>query len=355
MHLLSTTNDGASNGPVFIIKRYHFFLRNLLIFISMMAFSASVMCEENASAQLPAEVIAAPVVVSAAKLFDECEMITGAFEKRLCVEKTISKQSYVLIPYRQNYLIGSFVDGLSGGVEEYQSYETKFQISFKIPLSSYHKPARCFWIDNTECITFFGYTQVSVWQMFNLDRSAPFRDTNFEPELMVAQLFNKNMIGSWNLRMINYGLIDHQSNGKVPPTSRSWNRSYIDFMFENGNDYLTFKFWERWKEDKKVNPTDFKGDDNENIEKYVGHGELKYLHVGERINYSFEIRDSEFNSNKINFQFNWSIPLKDLSSSFDANELRLYVQYFNGYGETLIDYDVRRERIGVGLMLTDWL
>ncbi|MCK4710326.1 MAG: phospholipase A, partial [Gammaproteobacteria bacterium] len=122
-------------------------------------------------------------VYSESNVKDDCSASLDALDNRICVEKNISKQPFVLIPYKPNYFIGSFVDGLSGGVEDYQNFETKFQISFKIPLSRYGKPARCLWVENTQCITFFGYTQLSVWQMLNFDRSAPFRDTNFEPEI----------------------------------------------------------------------------------------------------------------------------------------------------------------------------
>ena len=294
-------------------------------------------------------------VASDNNTLSSCSESSSALDNKICVERSISNQPFVLIPYKPNYFIGSYVDGLSGGVEDYQDFEAKFQISFRIPLSRYDKPARCFWVDGTKCISFFGYTQLSVWQMLNSDRSAPFRDTNFEPELMVVQMFNNELVAGWKLRMINYGLINHQSNGKVPPLSRSWNRSYIEFLIENNDSYITFKAWDRWDEDSKINPTDFIGDDNEDIEKYVGTFEIKYLHVGEHVNYSFEIRDSEFNSNKINFQFNWSIPFKKIASVLDENDLRFYIQYFNGYGETLIDYNIQRERLGFGVMLTDWL
>jgi len=294
-------------------------------------------------------------VIANDKVVESCSSSETDFDFRLCVEKNISNEPFVMIPYKPNYFIGSYIADIEETHSEYDDFEAKFQLSFKIPISDYQTPSRCFWIKGTECVAFFGYTQLSVWQMLNFDQSAPFRDTNFEPELMISQLLNKDLFAGWKLRLVNYGVFNHQSNGNVPPNSRSWNRSYIDFVFENNHHYITFKAWRRWPEDPKQSPTEFHGDDNENIEDFVGNGEFKYLYVGQSANYSIEIRDSKEHSNKMNFQFNWSIPVKEIAMFSTARDLRFYIQYFNGYGETLIDYNVKRERLGFGVMLTDWL
>ena len=47
------------------------------------------------------------------------------------------------------------------------------------------------------------------------------------------------------------------------------------------------------------------------------------------------------------FELTWSYPL--------TRAFRAYAQYWNGYGESLIDYDARIERFGIGIALNDWL
>lgn len=276
------------------------------------------------------------------KSADDCSSYKSALEERLCEEIKLRSQRFVLVPHKPNYFIFSWDHRLRSDNPIYDNIEIKFQLSFKVPLNQHHPETKWLW--------FFGYTQTSVWQTFNFDQSAPFRDTNFEPELMVSQLIDYRIpFIDWDLRMINYGLIDHQSNGKVPPNSRSWNKSYINFILEKERNYITFKTWYRWKEKDKVNPTDFKGDDNPDIEHFLGHGELKFFHAGPVSNYSISYRDSSKGAGRGTYQLDWSEPVSERKG------LRLYVQYFNGYGETLIDYNIKRERLGIGIMLTDWL
>jgi phospholipase A1 len=46
-------------------------------------------------------------------------------------------------------------------------------------------------------------------------------------------------------------------------------------------------------------------------------------------------------------QFDWSFPL--------TRHLKGYLQLYSGYGENLIDGPNNQTRVGLGLMLTDWL
>jgi phospholipase A1 len=48
-------------------------------------------------------------------------------------------------------------------------------------------------------------------------------------------------------------------------------------------------------------------------------------------------------------ELTWSFPLGNYPF------LKGYIQYFNGYGESLIDYDNHVNKIGIGFALTDWL
>ena len=116
-------------------------------------------------------------------------------------------------------------------------------------------------------------------------------------------------------------------------------------MFEFENFGILFKPWYRIPEEAKTDIYQAAGDDNPDIEKYMGNFEL----MGFTKFYDNEIRimlrnNLDFNDNKGAVQLDWTFPM--------LVQVRGYVQVFSGYGESLIDYDVYTNRIGLGFSLT---
>ncbi len=83
-------------------------------------------------------------------------------------------------------------------------------------------------------------------------------------------------------------------------------------------------------------------ENNPEIEKFLGYGDIGLGWVPNRNTFTLMYRPA---SRGNALQFTWSYPI--------SKYLRLYAQYWNGYGESLIDYDVRTERFGVGVALSD--
>jgi phospholipase A1/A2 len=65
-------------------------------------------------------------------------------------------------------------------------------------------------------------------------------------------------------------------------------------------------------------------------------------------NTTLMLRRSFQRSGKGAAQLDWSAPTGYSPS------LRFTAQFFDGYGDSLADYNVRLRRIGLGLMLNDW-
>lgn len=273
-------------------------------------------------------------------IFKECDKIENQIKRRFCLEDKSRYTPFSLTPHKPNYFILSENKDIDQENPDYEELEIKFQISFKSQIITSHQK---------EWRLYFAYTQLSLWQMFNEQQSSPFRETNYEPEVMLYWLVDQPLIGSWNLELINFGLWKHQSNGQPETSSRSWDRNYLQLTFSNHPFYIDLLAWHRITEPLKAFPGDPLGDDNPDIEEYLGHGELRLMYHSGRSMVGLLYRDSMNSEHHQTYELSYSRPLDD------RNRLRMYIQYFKGYGESLIDYNIERERIGVGIMLSEWL
>jgi phospholipase A1 len=81
----------------------------------------------------------------------------------------------------------------------------------------------------------------------------------------------------------------------------------------------------------------------------MGHGEVKGVYYWKQYRFGIMLRNNLRRDNKGAVQLDVSMPLAIFS-----DKVSLYVQYFNGYGESLLDYNASSNRISAGIMLTDW-
>ncbi len=187
---------------------------------------------------------------------------------------------------------------------------------------------------------FFGYTQKSFWQVYNSDDSRPFRETNYNPELFYR----------WKPRWesapgLGFDLgIDHESNGQEVPDSRSWNRVIGAAYYETARTLIHLRTWYRVPEDAKKTPDDPEGDDNPDIDDFLGYGELRIQQKLFRENHqaSLLLRGNPA-TGKGGVELTYSAPFDDYF--FWA------LSFWHGYGESLIQYDESVTRVGIGVML----
>jgi phospholipase A1/A2 len=191
----------------------------------------------------------------------------------------------------------------------------------------------------------FGYTQQSYWQVFTAPISRPFRSTDHEPEFVYVYPGTLDLPGGWRLRYTGLGLV-HQSNGQSLPFSRSWNRVYLMAGAEHGRRFtLQGRLWKRV-------PEDLPSDDNPEISDFIGRAELAAAwNVNADNSLALTLRHSLRSQAKGSARLEW---LRTLGTKAPLGILRLHTQLFNGYGDSLLDYNRRRTVFGVGLSLVDW-
>ena len=256
--------------------------------------------------------------------------------RRLEEEQENANNRFVIIPYQRNYLLpityNSNINEEAWDIaypdEGMDKAEVKFQISMKAII----------WQDmfGKEMDLWGAYTQTNWMQAYNTDASSPFRETNYEPELILSIPNDWHFLGVHNTRLdLSF---NHQSNGTSEPLSRSWNRVIGSALFEHKNFSLATSAWYRIPESSK-------DDDNPDIDKYMGHGQLQGVWKWPDYTLGFTFRNNLRSNNKGAIQLDWTFPISQRFSG--------YIQYFNGYGESLIDYNESSNRIGIGVSITD--
>jgi len=210
--------------------------------------------------------------------------------------------------------------------------EAKFQLSFK---------GRLWTTDDRRFGVWAAYTQQNQWQVYNGDVSRPFRETNYMPEAFVSYRPDVALPGGFRWGVVNAGY-NHQSNGRADFLSRSWDRLFVEAGVERDNLAVFAKLWYRI-------PESASDDDNPDITDYYGHGEIAALYRWRDMSFQALLRGNVSTGNGA-FQLGWMSPRIPY-----LGPLRAYVQFFTGYGESLIDYNWRQTTIGAGFALNDGL
>ena len=235
------------------------------------------------------------------------------------VRAILDKHPYFSL-FKDNYFIGGIPIG-----EKITSRnsDVKFQISVsqrltksKLPFDSY---------------LFLQYTQKAFWNVFQA--SLPMRDLNFNPGIGLGHLIiRKNKyIGKA------YVMVEHESNGRDSIENRSWNKLTLGAaVLLNKNWEVQFKGW--------IPVID--GKENDDILKYNGIFQVaaNYRTDNRRLNLGLIL------TKRLTwFSFNTQV---ELSYKFNNNENQyFFVQYYNGYGENLLEYNQFRSILRVGFVI----
>ncbi|WP_371378668.1 phospholipase A [Thalassotalea aquiviva] len=270
----------------------------------------------------------------------------GVLAKRILGEHATKFDQFVITPHRRNYVLPVlFTDRSNRDVylaldpawsKNIEDIEAKYQLSIKVPLN-YDSIFTQY--DSLN----FAITLQSWWQVYSSEISKPFRETNYQPEIFYFAPLQWKPFGANLAYTIG---IEHQSNGRSTAISRSWNRVYASLIWNVGNWAFQFKPWYRLEESKKSKPTDADGDDNPDINDYMGYFQLGGAYKYDTLEVSFTLREN-FATHKGALELGLTFPM--------WGKLRGYAQLFTGYGESLIDYDHKQNRFGIGITLTDIL
>ncbi len=220
--------------------------------------------------------------------------------------------------YKDNY----FITGIPTNHDINNSTaDAKYQISIRQRLFNNLMPY------NTQLMLI--YSQKSFWDIYR--ESSPFKDSNYNPGFLLT----KPIINQNKLKGIVALSLEHESNGRDSLESRSWNYATLSgTYFFNYNFSAQLKVW-----------YGALSDDNADLYDYRGYGllALKYRSTNDRLTASFVLNPIK------NFSFNTQAEL-----SYQINKRAnqsLFLQWYNGYGESLLEYNEYTSMVRIGICI----
>lgn len=244
------------------------------------------------------------------------------------VVKNRAGQERLLVPYKRNYIAMGFMNSLDGG-QAFSGNTADIKFEFGVKYQIFHNDKYKFLK-----VLKFGYSQKSWWDVG--EESLPFAESNYNPELFL------DFDGDWLGKDVNYQVgVEHESNGRGGPSSRSWNRAYAQGEIDlSGYLSLGLKLWDVVEV----------SDENRDITDYLGNARLNVkLHYKDRT----QLNVSTIRGNRVN-RFSYQVdfmyrPVSLVNTGF-------FLTYYNGYGEALISYNRRTESLRAGLVISydDW-
>ena len=201
--------------------------------------------------------------------------------------------------------------------------DAKFQISVMQRLTNSVLPFRTY--------LFLTYTQLAFWDIFK--ESFPFRDINFNPAVGLGKplVYGNRYLGDISV------LLEHESNGKDSINSRSWNRISFTGFFNINTDWSFFgKVWIPFVD----------GENNPNLVRFKGIGTFALNYSkNEKYNLGIVVNPRPGGFGNMNVTINAAYRL------FKNENQYLFFQYYDGYGEGLLDYKEYHQRFRIGFII----
>ncbi|GGG47831.1 phospholipase A [Bizionia arctica] len=226
---------------------------------------------------------------------------------------TIHKDNYIITGVPTNKEINS------------NTADIKYQISFKQLVS--RKPI--IW----DAYFYLAYTQKAFWNIYEF--SSPFEELNFNPAFGLAKvIYNKNA----HVKGLASIMFNHNSNGRDSIYSRSWNS--INFKYSTALNDKTLLSAEVWA------PFSYK-EGNPDLLDYIG---LTGVTVSRDLKGDKLILEVEV---KKGLEWDWkgSLRTRLYYNPFKTKNQYLMLEWYAGYAESLIDYDVFTSMVRIGFVI----